>query len=284
MPLSHFTLSTNESLPKITIVGAAGFIGSNLSNFFKNLGYEVVEIYKSYQILPKKNYGVVLYCAGVTAGFRERPFDVINAHITNLVNWLTLANFDKLIYFSSARIYMGNKLGLEGVEDFIINRNDTYNQSKILGESICQFSKKNTAILRLSHVIGYDPGSPYFFWNVIRQFCSNSPNVSIDESPQSKRDYIFLEDLFCVIKKIIKLDKTGVYNVSSGIDIKNIELVSIINEIIGPKEVFFGKNESNFPSIENKKIVQELGVSVLDPKKVITMMCEKYIERNVSIL
>ncbi len=276
---SYFSLFSEQ---QITVVGAAGFIGSNLSNFFKKLGFKVVDIYKGYQILPQENYGIVLYCAGVTAGFRERPFDVINAHVTNLVNWLTFSDFDKLIYFSSARIYMGNKLGLESVEDFIINRNDTYNQTKILGESICQFSKKNTAILRLSHVIGYDPNSPYFFWNVIRQFCSNSPNVSIDESPQSKRDYIFLEDIFDIIRQIIKLDKTGIYNVSSGIDVKNIELVSIVNEVIGPKEVFFGKKKLDFPSIENKKIVKDLMISVLDPKKVIQMMCEQYIENKTS--
>ncbi len=263
-------------LPKITIVGATGFIGSNLSKYFKNLGYEVKDIFKGDQILREENYGVVLYCAGVTHGFRERPLDVINAHVNHLIDWLDLAHFDKLIYFSSARIYMNNTSSLETVEDFIVNRNDSYNLTKILGESICQSSKKNTLVLRISHVIGYDPTSPSFFWNVLRQYCIDSNTVTIEEAPECKRDYIYVEDLLIIIKKLITIEKIGIYNVSSGISIENRELVSLLNEFMMSKVVIFEGKKVNFPPIENKKIVKELGTHFLETKKLIKMMCNQY--------
>jgi len=66
---------------KFSILGYKGFIGSNLLNFCENqrISYDVVE--PDDKQIFKKQLGHVIYSIGLTGDFRERPFDMVEAHV-----------------------------------------------------------------------------------------------------------------------------------------------------------------------------------------------------------
>ena len=271
---SHFTPSTNGSLPKITIVGAAGFIGSNLSKFFKKLGYEVAEIYKNYQILPQENYGIVFYCAGVSIDFQGRIFDTLDAHVMQLRDWLERAQFDKFIYISSTRMYIGQEDTSENRDFFIMDKNDIYNQTKMMGELACLFSKRPVIVLRVSNVVGYDEISPYFLWNVFRQAKQNK-NIKIQESKLSVRDYLYLDDLLSIAYKITTHSIEGIYNVASSINTSHLSLENIINKQ-HPCKWSYGEKTIALPVICTKKIEKDLAFQFSNPSNFIDKLFNQY--------
>jgi len=89
----------------ITVLGSSGFIGSHLVNKLRELN---VSYYcpSREEDLTKKNLGDVIYCIGLTADFRSRPFDTVTAHVCKLLTILQECRFDSLLYLSSTRLYM----------------------------------------------------------------------------------------------------------------------------------------------------------------------------------
>ena len=249
---------------KITVIGASGFLGSSFVQFFRNKCDEIIEFNKHNEIDLQKDYGFVLYCAGVTFGFRERPFDVIEAHVSKLGQWLQKAKFQKLIYLSSTRIYQNNLSGSESQSELLVDLTDVYNQTKILGETLCQYCEK-TLIVRLSNVLDFCPASPYFFWNFLRMYTKDE-GICLEETADAGRDYICLEDVFHVTEALIgSANSNGVWNFASGFKVSNREIVDIFESIFGKKEVLFGYKSNHFPNVDNRKILQRINADLLDP-------------------
>ena len=123
-----------------TIFGGFGFIGSHLcKNLEKDgLRYQIVG---RKDPMPTGNLGNIYYCAGITADFRSRPFDTIDAHISTLSNILERGQYSTFLYLSSARIYRHATLTTEDAK-FSINPfepEDLVDISKLAGESYVRF-------------------------------------------------------------------------------------------------------------------------------------------------
>jgi uncharacterized protein YbjT (DUF2867 family) len=70
---------------KFTVLGAGGFIGGRLVEHLRGLGHEVdapprrpAEAYVDG--LGGRQLGHVVYCIGLTADFRTRPYETVEAH------------------------------------------------------------------------------------------------------------------------------------------------------------------------------------------------------------
>ena len=150
---------------KFTILGASGFIGSNLVKFLEQKGVECFCPERDYQYTKKEDLGHVVYCIGMTSDFRFKPVETIEAHVCKLNQVLNNSLFSSFLYLSSTRVYNGCVSGDES-SNLSVNPNDfsdLYNISKIMGESVC-LSKENEKIrvARLSNVIGDDFNSSNF--------------------------------------------------------------------------------------------------------------------------
>ena len=64
----------------VTILGSSGFVGSNLKNKLVSVGINTYTPHRSEE-LSGKNLGHVIYCIGLTADFRTKPFETIEAHV-----------------------------------------------------------------------------------------------------------------------------------------------------------------------------------------------------------
>ena len=118
-----------------TILGGFGFIGSELCKSFgrDNVPYQV---FGRQDPLPTGDLGNIYYCAGVTADFRSRHFDTIEAHVSTLSEVLKNGEYTSFLYLSSARIYRNESLTTEDSTISInpLNSEDFVDISKLAGD------------------------------------------------------------------------------------------------------------------------------------------------------
>src|SRR5450755_3343526 len=122
----------------ITVLGASGFVGSYVVACLQRSGLEYQAVARGQQ-QPGGNLGHIIYCIGVTADFRQRPYDTVEAHVCMLLDLVRQASFESILYLSSTRLYMGSSGVAHEDEDITVNPlqfEDIYNISKAMGESI----------------------------------------------------------------------------------------------------------------------------------------------------
>ena len=124
---------------KFTVLGATGFIGSHLVRHLVQEGHEVWSPAKNEQSIFSNPLGHAFYCVGLTADFRQKPFDTLRAHVGLLGDILEHADFTTLTYFSSTRVYFRNEQTSEDDSLVVVpnDPSDLYNLSKLAGESLC---------------------------------------------------------------------------------------------------------------------------------------------------
>ena len=104
-----------------TIMGASGFLGSNLKVYIENLGEDIFLAPRDVYSIPKdKELGNVFYCIGLTADYRDKPFETIEAHVSCLSYVLKNLKFSSLLYLSTTRLYQNSLTGKEE-EDISVN-------------------------------------------------------------------------------------------------------------------------------------------------------------------
>ena len=91
----------------VTVLGATGFIGSHLVEKLKKLGMRVFAPRRDEEV-EGRDLGRVIYCIGLTADFRERPIETVEAHVCRLARVLRDCDFQLLLYMSSTRLYKSN--------------------------------------------------------------------------------------------------------------------------------------------------------------------------------
>ena len=81
-----------------TVLGASGYIGSRLVAHLRAQGHTVWAPARGDAEVFTRPLGHVMYCVGLTADFRTRPFDTVDAHVGLLAEVLRRAQFDSLLY------------------------------------------------------------------------------------------------------------------------------------------------------------------------------------------
>jgi len=221
---------------KFTILGSKGFIGSNLIKHFSHSGINYSAPERDDNSIFEEDLGHLIYCIGLTADFRKRPFDTIKAHVCHLLYVLENAKFDSFLYLSSTRVY-GTEKRIAREEDPIkiqpLDFNDLYNISKAMGESICfAMGKDNVRVARLSNVYGCDFKSENFISSLIRDALRNK-RIVLYTALDSKKDYIDIKDVVNILPKIAMHGSHQIYNVASGINVTNGQIVDILGRLTG---------------------------------------------------
>jgi nucleoside-diphosphate-sugar epimerase len=247
---------------KFTVLGAGGFIGSHLVTYLQQQGHECFTPGRGDPHINSEDLGHVIYCIGLTADFRTRPFDTVRAHVSVLADVLEKSKFDSLLYLSSTRIYGNSKVANEQamLQADPQNLSDLYNLSKMMGESLCfACGKPGIRVVRLSNVVGDDFESENFLNTVIRDAVEKK-HVVINTSPDSQKDYVYIGDVVAMLVKIAISGKQPLYNLAGGTNVSNRELLDDIASITGCTVEFSGNApEIVFPPISIEQTVNEFG-------------------------
>jgi nucleoside-diphosphate-sugar epimerase len=245
----------------ITVLGASGFIGSALVARLKQSGIEYLAPGRD-EKLSGRRLGDILYCVGLTADFRAHPFETVEAHVCHLLRILRDCEFNSLVYLSSARIYQ--KQNASGREEDVVqvsslNKDDLYNISKVMGESLSLASGKKTKVVRLSNVYGEDYASRNFLATIIREAISTA-TVTVHNPPDAEKDYVSIHDVVDGLIKIAAEGRHRIYNLAGGMNLSNLRLTQRISELTGCQITFASAPAGiSFPSINIDRMRLEFG-------------------------
>lgn len=266
-----------------TIFGGNGFIGSALVEYLRTKNIEVFVPEKDYQIESDVNLGHVIYCIGLTADFRTRLYDTVEAHVSYLNKILNGTRYESFVYLSSTRVYKRLKTNLATEEiDIPVNSNesdDLYNISKLMGESVClSVPNNNVKVVRLSNVLGLDFQSENFFVSLVRE-AKQKGKIELNTGIHSSKDYILISDVIKILSKIHN-GKERLYNLASGNNISTKEILDKMHQHLKFTVTENSNNDFSFPGISIQKLKSEFG---FDPKNILNeveLIIKKYNNEN----
>ncbi len=254
------------SSPNFTVLGATGFIGSRLAAHLRHLGETVYAPARRHdqpfvQALHGRPLGHIIYCVGLTAEFRTKPFETVDAHVGLLSQVLQTVDFSSLTYLSSTRVYEHTNHGHEAGEISInpSKPTDLFTLSKLLGESLCLNSSKPCRIVRPSNVFGVNDPSKNFLPSVLREAAAKA-RVKIMLSPESSKDYVDVDDVVRWLHQIAASATQPIYNLASGRNTANAEIAFELEQQGVHVEFSDGGDTIVFPRIDNSRVAQEFGM------------------------
>jgi nucleoside-diphosphate-sugar epimerase len=249
---------------KFTIFGSSGFIGSSLSRYLRGLGDLVFEPERGNRHIFDESLGHAIYCIGLTADFRQKPFETVRAHVCYFSEILEKARFDSLLYLSSTRVYANS---IRTIEDQMLSVNpkdpdDLYGLSKLMGESLCFTSTRpDVRVVRLSNVFGNDYTSSTFVSSVISD-AVDKKSVNLNLDLKSEKDYVSIDDVVKLLRDIAGGGRHRLYNLASGRNTSNEDLLKAIHEVTHcTVRVNEEAKHLSFPKISVQRIKEEFDYS-----------------------
>ncbi|MGR8931720.1 MAG: NAD-dependent epimerase/dehydratase family protein [Gammaproteobacteria bacterium] len=248
---------------KFTVFGGHGFIGSALCNYLTAMGHQVFVPRRDGSDVRGLELGHVIYAIGLTADYRSRPFDTVEAHVAALSRHLRDASYRSWLYLSSTRVYEGQTAEPVSEEvSLVVNpgSHGIYNLSKLTGEALClSLPSAAVRIVRLSNVFGREQPKETFLGMLLDDLAKGHELV-IGEAAASSKDYIAIEDVCWLLVRIALDGRQRIYNVASGKPISHGELATVLSELSGCR-VRFSDNAPRraFPRIDISRVIGEFG-------------------------
>lgn len=266
-----------------TVLGSSGFIGSHLARRLRDSGAECFTPNRGDPSIFERPLGHVFFCIGLTADYRGRPFDTVDAHVCRLLDVLRKATFESLLYLSSTRLYAGSS----DTDEETMLRIDPgdpdclYDISKITGESLCH-AHGGVRVARLSNVCGVNPASEMFFDSVLRDAITKG-KVVLRTAPDSAKDYIMIDDAVEALIRISGGGRNRVYNVASGRNVTHAELMAGLRRVTGCEvEWTPGGEQTLFPTIAIDRLHDEFGMTPASPADHLDALVAAYKQELVS--
>lgn len=245
----------------ISVFGHKGFIGSQVVRELENrqIPYYLPERDED---VSGRSYGKLIYCIGLTADAKKKPFETIQAHINKLSDIIRNAMFDEIVYASSTRVYVHGEGDISESDLIPVNTEDPFelfNLTKLTGESLLVNTVPDSKIIRYSNVYGVDKESDNFLTSVIRD-ALNTGHINLQTTPDSAKDYISVFDAAKLTVDITLSGKQKIYNVASGFNVSNESILEKVKEITGCTITYSpDAKRILFPRIINDRVKGEFG-------------------------
>lgn len=242
-----------------TVLGGAGFVGSQVCRELERRGIPYWSPRRDENLFARP-LGRVIYCIGVTADFRQRPYDTVRAHVSLLVEVLERAEFESFLYLSSTRMYYGAPT--TGEETALrVNPQDLdqlYGLSKLTGEAVCRASgRQNVRVARLSNVYGGHRISPSFLYELLHD-AFYQKRVVLRTALDSERDYVAMRDVVAALLCLAVNGNHFIYNVASGITLTHRAVLDKLQQVSGCEVVVLPDAPTlRFPPIDVRRLQSE---------------------------
>jgi nucleoside-diphosphate-sugar epimerase len=245
-----------------TVFGANGFVGRALVSYLRGKGYDVREIVRGDASWRGADLGHAFYCIGLTADFRSRPFETIEAHCGVLKEVLSGPSFSSFVYLSSTRVYARASSTDEGTAIPVMSADadDLYNISKLMGESACLGSGlANARVARLSNVFGEDLESQNFLTSVLSD-ATRHKAVQLRTSLKSEKDYVWIGDVVRALEAIAREGSDPITNVAYGRNTTHGEILEAVKAATGATVLVAPDAPTvRFPEIATQRLDRLIG-------------------------
>jgi nucleoside-diphosphate-sugar epimerase len=216
-------------MSRCTVLGGSGYIGGHLVAHLQRQGWDCRVPARGDESYLTHDLGVVFYCVGLTADFRTRPLETVEAHVSLLQRVLRQGRFERLVYLSSTRVYLG---AADTGEDQALcaqpgNPDDLYKLSKLMGESLALHSGRPCVVARLSNVVGGTNGNPdSFVYSLLRD--ARKGQVILLSDPRTAKDYVHIADVVQLLQRLSQGSQHRIYNIASGFQLTHSQWLTSI--------------------------------------------------------
>lgn len=246
---------------KALVTGGAGFIGSHLCDDLISQGYNIVcvddlstgKIENIKHLLDNPNFkfiesdinsvdfsdysfDIVYHLACVVGVKRtlDNPLSVLNSfnHTKKLIDYCVKSGVKNFVFTSSSEVYGDCKVACKEGNDTISNL--PYATIKRMGEMYALNNKDsmNIFVFRFFNVYGPRQNNEFVVSLFIKNALGKNTLSVIGDGTQT-RSFCYITDIIDMIQTMIKLKKTGLYNVGNPDEINIITLAKKINNYIG---------------------------------------------------
>jgi len=267
---------------RISVVGGHGFIGQAMVQALRARTVDCVET----EILlpdraalaagpPKGGWGMMVWAAGLTADFRQRPFDTVAAHVGDLSRVISGGGVEGVLYFSSTRVYMRAAAAneAEALPTLPADPSDLYNLTKLAGEALCLSSGlAQVKIARLSNIIGPHESTRRTFLGAL---CCEAlaGRIVLQSAPHSVKDYLWIDDAAGVLAQMATDDSKGIFNVASGRQIAHLTWAQALShQTKSALEIPDHLPETSFAPIDITRMAARYGPARHDPLNYLSTM------------
>lgn len=278
------------SSKKIGLTGASGFVGTHLAQRLEELGYKLllskVNINEHIPNFEGCSHIVHLAAKVFVPDSWEHPHHFYQTNVLGTAHVLEAARKENIpVTFISSYVYgIPNYLPID--EKHPLTPANPYMQSKIMGEDLCHFYRKNfnlpICILRPFNLYGLGLDAKFLIPLICEQVLDKTTNQLELRALTPKRDYIYITDLVEAIVQSIILPNSETINIASGTSYSVKELAELIMRIAGVDKKIISTEEARPNEIMDTKADIQLAKKTLNWQPTISI--EQGIKKIISSL
>ena len=264
-------------MKKILITGAKGFLGSNLSNHFNNLGYETFgvghrsssskkekELSMKYWIdgdITKKSileldnkYDVIIHCGGSgSVGYSmnhvKDDFKKTVDSTKEVLEFMREYNPSAHLIYPSSPAVQGEHPDQPIKEEYVGEPTSPYGYHKRIVEDLClQYSEEfglNISVVRLFSIYG-NGLKKQLLWDACKKISNSQDEAVFWGTGKETRDFIHVTDVIRLFELLLeKKDKFLILNGGTGQKYTVQKVVEMIRDLIDSNIEITFNNQSN---------------------------------------
>lgn len=211
-------------MDQVAIIGAKGFVGRALCDFFNSAGWTCLPIGRE-DPLPRHAIKLVIDCNGEGRRFwcNENPDGSYQRNVEAVAERLFAINSDAYVYISTVDVYgPGREQVATSREDADIHTDmlDTYGRHKHLAECLVAEQGQRPLVLRCGTIIG-----PGLRKNPVFDLLNDAP---LRMTGASTLNLIRIETLGAALMCLLERSFEGVYNIAASAPITVSQIRAII--------------------------------------------------------
>ena len=263
----------------ILLTGHQGFVGSSLMQRFPDEQWHTTRLDVNTDAFQEllaegRTYTAVVHCVG-QAIVSECERDPLTAFRNNTMSVISVLEGVRrhhpgipVVVLETDKVY-GRQVSERARETDPLLGFSPYEKSKVLAAEACDFYRDYYGMkifsLRMANTYGpLDRNLSRIIPGTLDRLWKGQCPVIWTGSEDHEREYLYIDDLCDVIMEFTKPGRTpGAYNVTSGCNHRTIEVVEIIQKLMGTKLpiVYEGKTFSEIPyqELSGEKLMLELG-------------------------